>query len=39
MDIFLLKDSLDLIIKSTKNNFWIKKNFGTFLVKNEAKNQ
>jgi len=38
----LLKDSLDLIIKSSKNNFVIKNNFGTFLViflevvKNEA---
>ena len=29
---FLLKDSLDLIIKSSKNNFVIKNNFGTFLV-------
>ena len=39
---FLLKDSLDLIIKRTKNNFLIKKIFGCFLgifhevVKNEA---
>jgi ABC-type bacteriocin/lantibiotic exporter with double-glycine peptidase domain len=27
---FLLKDSLDLIIKRTKNNFLIKKSFGDF---------
>jgi hypothetical protein len=39
---FLLKDSLDLIIKRTKNNFLIKNFFGCFLgifrevVKNEA---
>jgi hypothetical protein len=40
--IFLLKDSLDLIIKRSKNNFLIKKIFRCFLgifhkvVKNEA---
>jgi hypothetical protein len=40
---FLLRDSLDLVIKRTKNNFLIKKFFGCYLgifhevVKNEAK--